>query len=283
MVSKFIKSGLSRPLEEDDPSIFYPDSDGVPLAETDFQFYPLTETVHALRLHFTERPDVYVSGDMLLYYRMNDNTVRVAPDVFVVFGVDDHMRRSYIIWREGGKTPDFVMEIASPSTYVRDATEKRAIYAAFGVTEYWRFDPTEECFTPPLEGERLTEDGLYEAIPVHEEAASGGMLRGHSAVLSLDICVLPGLQLRLYDPINRSWLRNLAESEAALLSSEAARQSSEAALLSSEAALLSSEVAHQATEAARQSSEAAHQAAEERLRRLEAQLREQGIAPTDDN
>ena len=269
MVSKFIKSGLRRPLEEDDLSIFYPDSDGVPLAETDFQFYPLTETVHALRLHFAERPDVYVSGDMLMYYRMNDNTVRVAPDVFVVFGVDDHMRRSYIIWREGGKTPDFVMEIASPSTYVRDVTEKRAIYAAFGVTEYWRFDPTEECFTPPLEGERLTEDGLYEAIPVHEEAASGGTLRGHSAVLRLDICVLPGLQLRLYDPINRRWLRNLAESEAALLSSEFARQSSEAALLSSETA--------------RQSSEAAHQAAEERLRRLEAQLREQGIAPTDDN
>ncbi len=215
MVSKFIKSGLNQPLEEDDLSIFYPESDGAPLAESDLQFYPLTETVHALSLHFADRPDVYVAGNMFVYYRMNDNTVRVAPDVFAVIGVDDHARSSYIVWREG-KAPDFVMEIASTSAYVNDLTEKRTLYADLGVTEYWRYDPTGECFNPPLEGETLVEQA-YRQIAVAEDTQA--ILRGYSSVLGLDICVRNG-QLRLYDPIQAKWLRNLAESEAALQSAQ---------------------------------------------------------------
>ena len=160
LVNRFVRQGLDRPLSEDDPDIYYPDSDGNPMAETDAQFYPLTETVLALRQHYADRDDVYVSGDLLVYYRMNDNTVRLAPDVFVVFGVEDHLRSSYIIWREQGKTPDFVLEIASPSTFVRDMTEKRALYAALGVKEYWRFDPTGQLFSPALVGEQLADDGV---------------------------------------------------------------------------------------------------------------------------
>ena len=215
MVSKFIKSGLHRPLEEDDLSISYPESDGAPLAESDLQFYPLTETVHALSLHFADRPDVYVAGNMFVYYRMNDNTVRVAPDVFAVIGADDHARSSYIVWREG-KAPDFVMEIASTSAFVNDLTEKRTLYADLGVTEYWRYDPTGECFNPPLEGETLVEQA-YRQIAVAEDTQA--ILRGYSSVLGLDICVRNG-QLRLYDPIPAQWLRNLAESEAALQSAQ---------------------------------------------------------------
>ena len=270
MVSKFIKSGLSRPLEEDDLSIFYPDSDGVPLAETDFQFYPLTETVHALRLHFTERPDVYVSGDMLMYYRMNDNTVRVAPDVFVVFGVDDHMRRSYIIWREGGKTPDFVMEIASPSTYVRDATEKRAIYAAFGVTEYWRFDPTEELlYSTTGRGNVSPKTGFTKPSRFtkrqHPAARCGDTARSCPWIFA-------------YSPACNSdcMIRSTAAG------CGTSRNPKLPYYLRRPPAILP-KLLYYLRRLPRQSSEAAHQAAEERLRRLEAQLREQGIAPTDDN
>ena len=127
------------------------------MAESDWQYVPLTETVSTLRVWFQDRPDVYVAGDMLVYYRMNDNLTRVAPDVYAVFGVSgNHRRDSWIVWREG-KVPDFVLEIASPSTWQRDVTEKRSIYADMGVTEYWRFDPTGECFTPALAAERLVE------------------------------------------------------------------------------------------------------------------------------
>jgi Uma2 family endonuclease len=186
---------------------------------------------------------------------MNDNEVRVAPDVLVVFGVEDYPRDSYIVWREDGKIPDFVMEIASPSTYTRDLSEKRHIYAALGVTEYWRFDPTGKLFSPALEGERLANDE-YEAIAVAADEA--GILRGRSAVLELDICVRPELQLRLYDPATETWLRNLDESEDTLAETQDTLAETQDAL---------AEI-HQQNEA---------QAA--RIRELEAQLSQQGIGP----
>ena len=148
---------------------------------------------------------------------MNDNATRVAPDVFVVFGASGkHLRDSWIVWREG-TAPDFVMEVASPSTWRRDAEEKRDIYAEMRVTEYWRFDPTGEHFTPQLVGERLSA-GEYHQIPLETEG--GGIMRGHSAVLGLDICVRPGLDLRLYDPASGQWLRTHRESEEALQAAE---------------------------------------------------------------
>ena len=256
LVNRFVRQGLDRPLSEDDPDIYYPESDGQPMAETDAQFYPLTETVLALRQRYADRDDVYVSGDLLVYYRMNDNTVRLAPDVFVVFGVEDHLRSSYIIWREGGKTPDFVLEIASPGTYVRDMTEKRALYAAFGVTEYWRFDPTGQLFTPALVGERLAEDGEYE--PIEVGSGDDGMLRGYSEVLGLDVCQRPDGDLRMYDPETQTWLSYLAEEVAARQAAEAARDEAEAA---------------------RNEAEAARNEAETRARILEEQLRRHGLLP----
>ena len=208
---------------EDDLSIEYPSSDGEPMAESKLQYVPLTDTVSSLENHFINRTDVFIGGDMFVYYRMNDNTTRVAPDVFAVFGATGkHLRDSWLVWREG-KPPDFVMEMASPSTWRRDVTEKRVIYAAMGVAEYWRFDPTGECFTPALAGERLTE-GEYRPLPLDTD---DGILRGHSAVLGLDICVKPGLELRLYDPESGQWLRTHRESEGALQAAEAARHTAE--------------------------------------------------------
>ena len=136
--------------EKDDLSIEYPSSDGERMAETDFQYTAMTETIATLRQWFEDHNDVYVAGDMLMYYRMNDNETRVAPDIFVVLGAaGNHRRHSWLVWREG-KVPDFVMELASIGTWRRDVTVKRDIYAGMGVTEYWRFDPAGECFIPEL-------------------------------------------------------------------------------------------------------------------------------------
>ncbi len=211
-------------LAEDDLSIVYPDSDGEPTAENDHQLTAMLDAISMLRAWFADREDVYAGGDMLMYYRMNDNETRVAPDVFVVFGVESrHKRDSWIVWREG-KAPDIVMELASGSTWRRDMREKRDIYAVMGVTEYWRFDPTSSYFSPPLIGERLR-DGQYTAMDLTTDDDS--ILRGYSAVLGLDICALPDGNLRLYDPVSQQWLRTHGESEAALRESEAARQAAE--------------------------------------------------------
>ena len=99
------------------------------MAENDWQFVALTYTVSALRVYFRERTDVYIAGDMFVYYRKNDPSYCVAPDVYVVIGANGNQRRhSWFVWREG-KAPAFVLEVASPSTWRRDDLVKRGIYA----------------------------------------------------------------------------------------------------------------------------------------------------------
>ena len=219
MVSKTASPRIRHvPDEVDDLTIYYPSSDGRRIAETDWQYVPLTDTVSTLRIHYRNRPDVYVAGNMLIYYRMNRNDVRVTPDVFAVFGANgNHRRDSWLLWREG-KAPSFVMEVASASTWRRGATVKRRIYADLGVTEYVRFDPTGRFFTPALIMETL--DGAnYRQQPLTMDDA--GNLRAHSSVLNLDLCVSPRRELRLYDPATGEWLRTHEESEAARQAAEA--------------------------------------------------------------
>ena len=246
MVTKTEKQ-VAVPLhhERDDPTIKYPDSDGEPLAETDAQFIPLTYAVSALRIFFADVQDVYAGGNMLLYYILNDPTASVAPDVFVVLGArGNHSRRSWIISREGGIAPAFVLEIASESTWRHDATRKRDIYAQMGVAEYWRFDPEGAHYSLPLIGERLV-NGEYQPIEVGTDA--DGILRGHSDVLGLDLCVRAELELRLYNPTTGEWLRS-----------------------------------HQESEDERIAAEQRAVAAEDRIRQLEAQMLQRGITPNDD-
>ena len=253
----------------DDLTIDYPSSDGEPMAETDEQYTAMTYAVSALRVRYHDREDVYIAGDMLVYYRMNCNNIRVAPDVFVVFGATgSHRRDTWLVWREG-KVPDFVMEIASPGTWRRDVGIKRQIYAMLGVKEYIRVDPTGQCFTPALEIDYL--DGTaYRRQPVAMDEA--GILRGYSVLLGLEICVLPGLELRLYDPATGHWLRSHQETEDVLAVAESALRISETARQATESDLLQSEAARQAEAAARQAAEARAQQAEAETARLRAQL-----------
>ena len=104
--------------------IDYPSSDGMPLAESDFQFDPLTYARNALRDYYRDRSDVYVAGNMLIYYEEGNVKARVAPDVFVVFGAPAHDRSSYLLWREP-KGPDWVLEVTSRSTRREDQGRKR--------------------------------------------------------------------------------------------------------------------------------------------------------------
>ena len=102
-----------------------------------------------------------------------------------------------------GKPPEFVMEVASTSTALNDYTTKRVGYAAFGVREYWRFDPTGgERYPTGLAGEQLV-DGEY--LPIDVSQAEEGMYRGHSEVLRLDLCWEHG-QFRWFDPLTQRYL-----------------------------------------------------------------------------
>ena len=63
------------------------------------------------------------------------------PDLFVVVGVPPVQRTSYDAGREG-PMPQFVLEVASESTWREDVAGKRDAYAGAGVREYLVFDPT---------------------------------------------------------------------------------------------------------------------------------------------
>ena len=70
------------PLEE----IQYPDSDGKPVAESDFQFYPLIYAAAALRRYFQDRDDVYVASNLFLYYEEGNPKAVVAPEILGAAG-----------------------------------------------------------------------------------------------------------------------------------------------------------------------------------------------------
>ena len=283
-------SAAPGPIAGEDPTIIYPSSDGEPMAESDTQRIPLSYTSEALSLYFSDRPQVYVSADILIYYEMNNPRRCVAPDVLVAIGVPDHLRDSYIVWREG-KAPDFVLEITSSSTQARDATVKRGIYAGMGVTEYWRYDPTGRYLDPPLLGETLDHPGQYRRLEVSDR---DGTVRGYSEVLGLDLCVVND-KFRLYDPMARAWLLTQAELDAARRASDAARQDAETRADDEMRARQAAEVARQAAETradderqARLAAEMrandesqARQESEARTAALERLLSELGIAPPD--
>ena len=213
-------------------TVEYPDSDGLPMAENDFQLRTMTYAIEALATHFRTRSDVYVSGDLFLYHEENNNRARVAPDVFVVFGVPAHRRRTYLLWQEG-KAPDFVMEVASPSTWQADQGSKRDTYAKIGVPEYWLYDPIGGYHAPRLQGFRLVE-GRYEPIPVTER--TGGVLTGYSEALTLELRLYPDDRFRFYDPASGRDLPSLDEAAQAQEEAEDRLRQAQNRLQESEAA-----------------------------------------------
>ena len=204
-------------------TVEYPSSDGRPLAENDAQLAAILYGISVLRTRYAGRGDVYVSGDLLIYYEEGNPRVSVAPDVFVVFGVEDRMRMSYKVWEEG-KGPDFVLEVASPGTWREDVGPKREVYARLRVREYWLYDPLGEHLTPELQGYRLV-DGKYERQPLVESL--DGRLALRSETLGLDLWVKGG-EMRFRDPETGLNLLSHREEHATRRQEAVARQAAEA-------------------------------------------------------
>jgi Uma2 family endonuclease len=203
--------------------LVYPDGDGKPMTESDPTRDYLIYAVESLNIYFQGRSDVYVSGNLFIYYKRGVPDAVVSPDVFVVFGVEKKKRRSYKLWEEGGVTPRFVLEITSRSTQENDERDKPQKYRQIGVLEYFQYDPTGDYLQPPLKGSRLVE-GDYQPIAVTQTAASS--LTIYSQALELELRVTDGT-LRFYEPQTGKLLLSHAETEQARQQAELQRQQAE--------------------------------------------------------
>ncbi|MEH2467934.1 Uma2 family endonuclease [Nostoc sp.] len=175
--------------------IEYPDEDGKPMAEGDIQCSYLIYARNALRIYFQNHPHVYVAGNLFIYYEKGYPESVVAPDVFVVFGVENRDRRSYKTWEENNQTPDFVLDITSKTTRSKDQGAKKGIYAFLGVREYFQYDPTGDYLNPQLQGLHLV-DGNY--FPVATNTLPDGTVSLPSQVLGLELRLEAG-KLRFYN------------------------------------------------------------------------------------
>ena len=230
----------------------------------------------ALALRYGSPDTILVLGDIPVrhtFQRGLGPQMLRYPDIIVAFGVDcaEVIARSGYAIDDQGKPPDFVLEIASVTTALNDYTRKREDYAAYGIPEYWRFDPTDgERYPVGLAGDRLV-DGEYRPIPVHQ--AGEDRYWGHSDALDLDVCWEDG-QLRWWDAAQQRYLLTHDEEAQGRAAAEAQRDSERQTRLAAEAQRDSERQTRLAAEAQRDSERQTRLAAEDEAARAEARIRQ---------
>ena len=169
-------------------AVHYPESDGKPMGETDEHREAMIRHIQILQEYY-QGQQVYVSGDLLVYYEQGNPRKFVVPDAFVAKGISPKRRRIYKTWIEG-KGPDVVIETTSRKTRRKDTVDKPELYARLGVKEYFLFDPDHEYLDPPLQGHRLS-GSAYALI----EPDQAGFLESQELGLKLRV---EGEHLRFY-------------------------------------------------------------------------------------
>jgi Uma2 family endonuclease len=198
-------------------------SDGEPLDSNweRIQIDLLIEVIHQAMAE-RGRTDFFAGGNMFVYCTC-EQARDVAgglpylrgPDVFYVGGVKGGNRNAWVAWEEGGRLPDLVVELLSPSTARIDHTIKKDLYAsAFRTPEYFLYNPDTLAF----EGFRLAGD-LYQPLTPNSQG------RLWSEQLGLELGLWQGVKLT----VETTWVR-LYDSQGRLIPTfdEAERQRAEA-------------------------------------------------------
>ncbi len=263
---------------------------------------PIQQAIFILEDRFRLFPSVFTGWDLPIRFNPTDRREAVVPDIIFVNDVDPEPIRtltipSYIIG-DVGKPPDFVMEVASPSTYEKDVEEKPGIYERIGVPEYWMFDPTGgDLYDRSLIGRRPV-NGSYKIIELFEN--EDGLVSGYSEKLGLNLCVADResrarilsrqpnvvfqqgdfnpVQLMFQDPETGLYILNAEGRREMEREAEAARRRAESRALDAEAEREAAESRALDAEAEREAAESRALDAEAELARLRDQIRrlEQG-------
>lgn len=183
--------------------IFYPESDGQPMAETDTHIRLINDLKGALDRHFAEDSTVYVTGCIMFYYMEGVPEECVSPDVMVCFGAPKGDRRTYRVWEENYVVPSVIFEITSRKTAKADRVEKKELYALLGVREYFIYNPEHPKTLPALLAYRLGDDRQYETLKTNDG-------RIFSQTLNLELIETDNT-LRLFDSATNRFLPTAAE------------------------------------------------------------------------
>ena len=170
--------------------------------------------------HFGNRDTTIVTSEAPLAWNPSQQEGSFTPDLLIAFDVDRQGLRDVMGYsiQQQGKPPDFVLEIGSATTGHRDMTVKRDGYAALGVPEYWRFDPSGGQFHDAHLGGHRLESEVYLPVIIHQ--TDERHYWGHSDVLDLDVCWEEG-ELRWYDPVAQRYLSTFDDERDARVQAEA--------------------------------------------------------------
>ena len=185
--------------------IIYPEQRETDMGEASSHNALMMEFLQALRFFLKSRNDIFVTGNMNVYYEEGNPRKWFAPDILVAFGVENKNRKVFKIWQEG-IFPQVIFEIASETTYENDLYgEKFKLYETLGAEEYYLLDAERTYLPAPLMAFRRENGRLKEVQIVNNRVFSNH--------LGLEI-VQTENNFRLFNPATQNFLFTLQESEA---------------------------------------------------------------------
>ncbi len=123
--------------------------------------------VSCLERFWKNRQDFFAAANMSVYYstRQRKSEEMRGPDFFVVLNTERLERKSWVVWEEEGKYPNFIIEVLSDSTAKTDRGLKKQLYQdVWRTPDYFWFDP----YTLEFQGFHLM-NGEYQAISANDQ------------------------------------------------------------------------------------------------------------------
>jgi len=137
-----------------------------PEMESSLHYAQLALLAACLEWLWRDRSDFFIGANLTIYFSREQLKTKEfrGPDFFLVKNTEKRLRKSWVVWEEGGRYPDVIIELLSDSTAQTDCSLKKELYQnRFRTPEYFWFSPE----TLEFAGYRLV-DQQYEPIPETE-------------------------------------------------------------------------------------------------------------------
>lgn len=185
----------------------FPESHEDDMGESTIHYNLISYLFNSLKVFLSKRTDVFIAANLNFYYDEDDPKKYYTPDTMIAFGVSNHNRKTYKLWKEE-LCPQVIFEVASDSTWKKDISDKVEVYERLGAEEYYILDPENLYLPLPLMAYRRDETGRLRLVMSENE-------RILSPLLNLEI-VWTESRFRLFDPASQEFLLTTEEMKAEL-------------------------------------------------------------------